>query len=117
MNRKISLTSHPRLGSNPVARTHENGAWKQWRWRGIVALGSAALLSIASCANPGGQAAPNLEGKPLSGYVDMNQIQAAYIGSGSTGQGTLRYHGQTYPFNVSGLGIGGGRHFNHRSQG
>jgi hypothetical protein len=37
----------------------------------------------------------------------MSQVQAAYIGSGSAGQGTLRFEGSRYPFNVGGLGIGG----------
>jgi hypothetical protein len=37
----------------------------------------------------------------------MSQVQVAYIGSGGGGSGTLYYQGQTYPFNVGGLGIGG----------
>jgi hypothetical protein len=37
----------------------------------------------------------------------MSQVQAAYIGSGSAGHGTLRFRGSTYPFNVGGLGVGG----------
>ena len=31
---------------------------------------------------PVGQPTPTLEGKPLAGYVEMRQVQAAYIGSG-----------------------------------
>jgi hypothetical protein len=46
-------------------------------------------------------------GKPLSGYVRMTQVQAAYLGSGSAGNGVLRYQGSTYPFNVGGLGVEG----------
>jgi hypothetical protein len=49
----------------------------------------------------------SLQGKPLSGYVQMTQVQAAYIGSGNAGNGTLRYHGHTYSFTVGGLGVGG----------
>jgi hypothetical protein len=49
----------------------------------------------------------SLQGKPLSGYVEMTQVQAAYIGSGNAGKGTLRYRGHTYPFTVGGLGVGG----------
>jgi hypothetical protein len=88
-------------------RLPESDEKTPWRWRALLTVAAAALLSLAACTNPGGQAAPNLEGKPLSGYVDMSQVQAAYIGSGSAGQGTLSYRGQTYPFNVGGLGIGG----------
>lgn len=88
-------------------RLRESDEETPWRWRALLTVGAVALLSLAACTNPGGQAAPSLEGKPLSGYVDMSQVQAAYIGSGSAGQGTLSYRGQTYPFNVGGLGIGG----------
>ncbi len=49
----------------------------------------------------------SLQGKPLSGYVQMTQVQAAYLGSGNAGNGTLRYRGRTYPFMVGGLGVGG----------
>ena len=49
----------------------------------------------------------SLHGKPLSGYVRMTQVQAAYLGSGNAGSGVLRYQGSTYPFNVGGLGVGG----------
>jgi hypothetical protein len=37
----------------------------------------------------------------------MRQVQAAFIGSGNTGSGTLTYRGRTYPFRVAGLGVGG----------
>src|SRR5215831_14840757 len=71
----------------------------------VSLIAAAALLCLAACATPSG--APSLQGKPLSGYVEMSQVQAAYIGSGSAGHGTLRFRGNTYPFNVGGLGIGG----------
>jgi hypothetical protein len=61
-------------------------------------------LSIAGCAN---QSSVSLEGKPLSGYVRMTQVQAAYLGSGNAGGGVLKYKGGTYPFSVGGLGVGG----------
>jgi len=54
-------------------------------------IAAAALLCLAACATPSG--APNLQGKPLSGYVEMSQVQAAYISSGSAGHGTLRFRG------------------------
>src|SRR6202035_3982884 len=49
----------------------------------------------------------SLQGKPVSGYVEMTQVQAAYLGSGNAGNGTLRYRGHTYRFTVGGLGVGG----------
>jgi len=39
---------------------------------------------------------------PVSGYVRLNQVQAAYIGSGNPGKGSLDYDGDTYPFTVGG---------------
>ncbi|MDR3530537.1 MAG: hypothetical protein P4L90_08315 [Rhodopila sp.] len=49
----------------------------------------------------------SLNGMPPDGTVDMNQVQAAFIGSGSGGSGTLYFRGRSYPFAVGGLGIGG----------
>jgi hypothetical protein len=71
----------------------------------LFPIAAAVLLCLGACATPTN--APSLQGKPLSGYVEMSQVQAAYIGSGSAGHGTLRFRGNTYPFNVGGLGVGG----------
>ena len=48
-----------------------------------------------------------MQGKPVSGYVRMTQVQAAYLGSGNAGSGVLYYQGSRYPFSVGGLGVGG----------
>jgi hypothetical protein len=48
-----------------------------------------------------------VEGRQPEGTVEMNQVQAAFIGSGGGGSGTLYFRGQKYPFAVGGLGIGG----------
>jgi hypothetical protein len=72
--------------------------------RALLLISLLALLSLAGCAN---QSSISLEGKPLSGYVQMTQVQAAYLGSGNAGNGVLKYKGDTYPFNVGGLGVGG----------
>jgi hypothetical protein len=37
----------------------------------------------------------SVQGKPVSGYVEMTQVQAAYLGSGNAGNGTLRYRWHT----------------------
>ena len=97
----------PDLATKPNSLLRKSEEESRWHWYTFFALGAVALLSLASCANPSGQAAPSLQGKPLSGYVDMSQLQAAYIGSGSAGSGALSYRGQTYPFSVGGLGVGG----------
>ena len=77
------------------------------------ALCAAFLLaSLAACAGGGAsrQAAgppPTLEGKQPSGFVEMREVQVAYIGNAGGGSGTLTYQGRTYPFRIAGLGVGG----------
>ena len=70
------------------------------------------VASLASCA--GGSASrqaagpsPTLEGKAPSGFVEMHEVQVAYIGNAGGGSGTLTYEGRTYPFRIAGLGVGG----------
>ena len=83
--------------------------------RPFAALGAvaAAFLLLAGCAGQDldsgalsvGPAA--IQGLQPSGRVEMTQVQAAYIGSGSAGSGTLWYRGRSYRFSVGGLGVGG----------
>ena len=42
-----------------------------------------------------------------SGRIEIKQYSVAYIGSGTLGKGTLFFEGQTHPFRIGGLGIGG----------
>ncbi len=42
-----------------------------------------------------------------SGTVTINQGQIAFIFSANVGGGNLHYQGKTYPFSISGLGVGG----------
>ncbi len=39
--------------------------------------------------------------------LDMQEVQVAYLASGGGGTGTLFYQGQSYPFSIGGLGVGG----------
>ena len=66
-----------------------------------------ALLAAAACSSSDSAGPQSIEGKSPDGTVEMTQLQAAYIGSGSGGHGTLFYKGQSYTFNVGGVGIGG----------
>jgi hypothetical protein len=59
-----------------------------------------ALWDSPSSAQGGQLARP-------SGSVTIHQVQIAFIGSGTTGGGTLYYRGGAYPFKLGGLGIGG----------
>jgi hypothetical protein len=75
--------------------------------RVILGLAFAALLPCAGCSSSQNTDQQSLDGKQPDGTVDMNQVQAAFIGSAGGGSGTLNYRGQSYPFAVGGLGIGG----------
>lgn len=66
-----------------------------------------ALLAAACSSSDSGAGPKSVEGKSPDGTVEMTQLQAAYIGAGSGGHGTLFYKGQSYAFNVGGVGIGG----------
>jgi len=75
-------------------------------------LAAACLLaSLAACAGGSStrQAAEpaSLEGKPPSGFVDLREVQVAYIGNAGGGSGTLTFEGRTYPFKIAGVGVGG----------
>ena len=99
------VPDHPALTSRAVCRPSGTGAETPWLWRALLPICGAALINLVACTTQSGST--SLQGKPLSGYVEMSQVQAAYIGSGNAGNGTLRYRGRTYPFTVGGLGVGG----------
>jgi len=42
-----------------------------------------------------------------AGQVELKQYTVAYVGSGTVGGGTLTVDGKSYPFRISGLGVGG----------
>ena len=72
-----------------------------------IAFMSACILYLAGCAG-NIELGPNaVKGKAPDGTVDMQEVQAAYIGSGSAGTGVLNFRGTQYPFKVGGVGIGG----------
>lgn len=79
----------------------------RWRRASLTLIGIALLMT--GCATRPGEDAPllSLEGKPLSGYVTMEEVQVAYIGSAGGGHGTLRFRGREHAFSVGGLGVGG----------
>jgi hypothetical protein len=66
---------------------------------------AASVLMLAACSQQPSSEATT--GQPPSATVDLQEMQAAYIGSGSSGTGVLHYQGQDYPFTISGLGVGG----------
>jgi hypothetical protein len=92
------------VGSRTVSRF--DGTRRPLGLAGAALFGWA--IALAACSN---QTAPGsetrLEGQPPSGSVEMHEVQAAYIASGSGGSGVLHYQGSDYPFTVGGVGIGG----------
>jgi len=77
---------------------------KRLHW--LVATSLAAML-LSACSGQQGAGPQTVEGMQPVGTVDMNEVQAAYIGSGTAGSGTVYFDGRSYPFTVGGLGIGG----------
>ncbi len=67
----------------------------------------AAFLLLAGCTGNADVGPSAIAGLTPSGTIEMSQVQAAYIGSGSAGSGTLYYRGRAYPFSVGGVGVGG----------
>jgi hypothetical protein len=80
------------------------------RWKTIMArltLVYACVLSLAGCTGNVALGPDAVKDKTPDGFIEMHEVQAAYIGSGSGGDGTLSFRGVQYAFNVGGVGIGG----------
>jgi hypothetical protein len=79
-------------------------------WKPMLArliLVSAYVLYLAGCAGRIALGPDAVKGKTPDGTIEMHEVQAAYIGSGSAGNGVLSFRGVQYPFDVGGLGVGG----------
>jgi hypothetical protein len=72
-----------------------------------VAFAGAFALHLAGCAGNIQLGPDAVKGKTVDATVDMKEVQAAYIGSGSAGTGVLFFRGREHPFQVGGVGIGG----------
>ncbi|MBV9250773.1 MAG: hypothetical protein JO227_16175 [Acetobacteraceae bacterium] len=70
-------------------------------------LFTAALVGLGACSSSVKVGPEAVAGLTPDATVDMNQVQAAFIGSAGGGKGTLFYRGREYPFTVAGLGVGG----------
>lgn len=70
-------------------------------------LMAAALFAVAACTSSVKVGPEAVAGQTPDGTVEMNQVQAAFIGNAGGGTGTLFFHGRAYPFTVAGLGVGG----------
>jgi hypothetical protein len=74
----------------------------------LLGLFGAAGAVVAGACTPQGAIGPDaVAGKTPDGTVELSEVQVAYVGSGSNGRGVLRHRGRSYPFSISGLGVGG----------
>jgi hypothetical protein len=72
-----------------------------------LALASACFLWLAGCTGNVALGPDAVKGQTPDGFVEMHEVQAAYIGSGSGGGGVLSFRGVQYEFEVGGVGVGG----------
>jgi hypothetical protein len=73
----------------------------------MAGLALSAVLALAACSTSVKVGPEAVAGLTPDGTVDMEQVQAAFIGSAGGGTGTLFYQGRAYRFTIGGLGIGG----------
>jgi len=74
---------------------------------GVIAAGALSLIVIVSCSGSVKVGPDAVAGLTPDATVDMQEVQVAYLASGGGGDGTLFYQGQTIPFTIGGLGVGG----------
>ena len=72
-----------------------------------LVLASVCCLWLAGCTGGVALGPDSVKGQTPAGFVEMHEVQAAYMASGSGGAGVLSYRGVEYPFNVGGVGVGG----------
>jgi hypothetical protein len=72
-----------------------------------LALASVCCLCLAGCAGGVALGPDAVKGKTPDGFIEMHEVQAAYMASGSGGSGSLSFRDVQYAFDVGGVGIGG----------
>src|SRR5215831_778026 len=81
---------------------------QMWKTRlARLTLVSACVLALAGCTERVALGPEAIKGQTPDGTIEMYEMQAAYIGSGSGGGGVLTFRGVVYPFDVGGVGVGG----------
>lgn len=74
--------------------------------RSLLLLAPGAAMLAGCEANVAvGEAA--IAGQRPDATVEFQEVQAAYIGSGGGGSGTLHFHGRRHPFSIAAAGVGG----------
>ncbi len=70
----------------------------------LLAKSVAAVLAFGLMA--GAASAQDAPPPKPSGTVQLQSVQAGYIGMASAGQGVLRFGGRSHKFKIAGLGAG-----------
>jgi len=65
------------------------------------------IASVAGCSSQIEVGPQAIAGLTPDATIELQQVQVAYLGSASGGDGTLFYRGRAYPFKIGGLGVGG----------
>ncbi len=73
----------------------------------LIPLAAFTLMLVGACQSSVKLGPDAVAGLTPDATIEMQEVQVAYIGSGAGGGGTLTYRGQTYPFTIGGLGVGG----------
>lgn len=70
------------------------------------ALAISAILLLAGCATQMSND-PTAPTGPPDATLRVDELQAAYYGSATTGKGIIRYQGRDRSFSITGVGAGG----------
>ncbi len=70
----------------------------KFKYVGILAI----MLAVGMATNVRAE-----DPGPVSGTIEIDQAQMAFIFSGNFGGGKLKFKGKTYSFKIGGLGVGG----------
>jgi hypothetical protein len=107
-NKPEEISMQPAVGHHPAHVSRLEAQATRWQTVGMGVLVIAALFGMVACSDQQTSGAPPaLSGQVPDGTVQMEEVQAAFMGSGGGGSGTLFFKGNSYPFTVAGLGVGG----------
>jgi len=78
------------------------------RSRRFTTLLAISALTLGSACSSSVKVGPEaVAGLTPDATVVMDEVQVAYMGNAGGGHGKLYYNGNSYPFTIAGLGVGG----------
>lgn len=72
----------------------------------LIILAASAGFLFSACATQMSND-PTAPTGPPDATITMDELQASYYGSATTGSGTIHYRGETRDFSIQGIGGGG----------